>query len=317
MAKAYSRKLAVGRDVRVEGVISRRDGDSITLMESGGSQVSITLNGSTRILERKRNPFRDANTYRPADLVVGLKLEARGYGGAAGDLVAREIRMREDDRIVADSIQTRVAPVEGRLGATENRLKLAENETELLSGQVKELSIVSAGTRRDVAAAHEKADAARAAANGAAQAVRAANDRIGTLDDFDTDEPLVVLFKVGSAELEPEAVQGLDQLAERAKALKGYQLEVRGFASSDGGDELNRRLSRNRADAVVRYFVEKHEIPLRRILLPHGYGESQPVADNSTRDGRRQNRRVEVRILLNRGLTEKAAQVAAGSGPEK
>ncbi len=174
-SKAQIRKLAVGRDVRVEGVISQRDGDSITLVETGGSLVSITLNGSTRIQERKANPFRSANVYSPNDLLTGLKIEARGYGGTSGDLIAREIRMREDDLEVAESIQTRVVPVEGRLGEAETRLQAAENEAEHLSGQVKELSIVSASTRKDVAAAHEKADAARAAANSAAMAAHAAN----------------------------------------------------------------------------------------------------------------------------------------------
>jgi outer membrane protein OmpA-like peptidoglycan-associated protein len=78
--------------------------------------------------------------------------------------------------------------------------------------------------------------------------------------------------------------------------------EVSGFASSDGSASFNEKLSDRRADAVLHYLVERHQIPLRRIVLPFGYGESMPVADNATREGREQNRRVEVKLLVNRGL---------------
>jgi len=86
---------------------------------------------------------------------------------------------------------------------------------------------------------------------------------------------------------------------------------VAGFASSDGDVELNRRLSRKRADAVIQFLAENHGIPLRRFVVPMGYGESQPVGDNDTRDGRKENRRVEVRILVSKGLV--SAPGATGS----
>ena len=79
-------------------------------------------------------------------------------------------------------------------------------------------------------------------------------------------------------------------------------IEVAGFASSDGDPALNERLSQRRADAVVRYLTENHAIPLRRLVTPFGFGEKNPVADNATREGRQQNRRVEVKILVNQGL---------------
>jgi len=54
---------------------------------------------------------------------------------------------------------------------------------------------------------------------------------------------------------------------------------------------------------VMRYLAETHDIPLRRIIIPFGYGEAMPVADNATRDGRKQNRRAEVNLLVSKGLT--------------
>jgi flagellar motor protein MotB len=63
-------------------------------------------------------------------------------------------------------------------------------------------------------------------------------------------------------------------------------------------------LSQRRADNVIRYLVENHQIPLRRIVTPYGFGESNPVAENDSREGRAQNRRVEIKLLVNRGLNE-------------
>ncbi|MBO0726985.1 MAG: OmpA family protein, partial [Blastocatellia bacterium] len=68
-----------------------------------------------------------------------------------------------------------------------------------------------------------------------------------------------------------------------------------------------RALSERRADAVKRYLAENHDIPLFRIITPFGFGEAKPVADNATRDGRKQNRRVEVAILVSKGLTASGA----------
>jgi OOP family OmpA-OmpF porin len=73
-------------------------------------------------------------------------------------------------------------------------------------------------------------------------------------------------------------------------------------------------LSSRRADTVIRYLIENHNIPLRRIVTPYGYGESNPVAENATRDGRAQNRRVEVKLLVNKGLIQTAPTMTRGSG---
>jgi hypothetical protein len=139
--------------------------------------------------------------------------------------------------------------------------------------------------------------------------VRATNDRISALDDYSPQQTAAVNFKVGSAVLSRDARTQLDEIAKQAFNAKGYVIEVSGFASADGSLNLNRRLSERRADAVVRYLAENHRIPLRRIVTPFGYGESQAVADNTTREGRARNRRVEVKVLVNRGLTQPAPEI--------
>jgi len=106
--------------------------------------------------------------------------------------------------------------------------------------------------------------------------------------------------------LSPEDKRALDDLANRAMTTKGYVIEIAGYADSSGSTARNRILSQQRADAVVRYLQENHDIPLRRMITPFGYGEKRPAADNRTAEGRRQNRRVEVKILVNQGIASRS-----------
>ena len=132
------------------------------------------------------------------------------------------------------------------------------------------------------------------------------NGRISALDDYVPQTITAVTFKVNSAVLTADAKARLDDLATKALETKGYVIEIAGFTDSTGGVERNRVLSQHRADSVIRYLVENHQIPLRRIITPYGYGKTNPIADNLTREGREQNRRVEVKLLVNKGLTQPA-----------
>ena len=86
--------------------------------------------------------------------------------------------------------------------------------------------------------------------------------------------------------------------------LKGYAIEVTGFASAEGNAAANKTLSDRRAQAVKDYLITTHNIPLRRMSTSYGFGTLQAVADNATREGREQNRRVEVKVLVSRGLNQ-------------
>ena len=192
----------------------------------------------------------------------------------------------------------------------ETKLVQSEQNAQRLSGQVEEVTSIAKAARSAAKAAQDTGDAAKQAAADAARegteaaraTGRAANERISSLDDYDVKSTTAVRFALGSATLTKEAQGQLDTLAAAAKNEKGYMIEVTGFASSEGDAAANERLSERRADAVVRYLTENHAIPLRRLVTPFGFGAKQPVADNATLDGRKQNRRVEVKILVNKGL---------------
>ena len=301
--------------VNLKGVIVKREANTLTVRDSSGMERIVTLTNQTEVREKKNNPFRGSKSYSATLLLRGLNVEVEGYG-SAGTLEARKIKFSEADFRVAQSVESRVNPVEGRLGQTETRLSESEKNAQRLSGQIGELNEISNAARGGAKAAQESADAALAGVNSTNervtatnQRVAATNERISSLDDFEVKNNLVVNFKVGSSVLSADAKSGLDGIAEQTKAEKGFVIEITGFASADGSEDANRRLSQRRADAVVRYLAENHNIPLRRIIIPFGYGEKQPMADNSTRDGRKQNRRVEVKILVSRGIwdTSKAS----------
>lgn len=285
------RTVATGEKGKVEGTIVHRDPDSFTVRDEQGYQTTVVLNDRTSV-KSKGGFFRRGTNYDVTNLLRGLVVEVEGRGNAQGMLVADKVRFDKDDLQVARSIDTRVTPVEGRVSAVE-----AENRT--LAGQVDELNAVSREIRGEAERANREADRAN-------EGVAMANERISSLDDYDVQDQTTVYFRVNSAQLSPEGRAELDTIAARAAATRGYMIEVAGFTDSTGSVEKNRRLSQQRADAVVRYLQENHDIPLRRMVTPFGYGEveSKAVADNTTREGREQNRRVEVKVLVSRGITQ-------------
>jgi outer membrane protein OmpA-like peptidoglycan-associated protein len=253
--------------------------------------------------------LRSGTNYAQTQILRGLNLEVEGRGGSSGELVADKVRFNETDLRTARTVEARANPLEEQAKATEGRLSEVEQNAQKLSGQIDELAAVSNAARGGAKAAQETADSAVAGIN-------ATNDRISALDDYVPQDVASVNFRVGSSVLNPEGKAKLDEIATKAQNAKGYVLEVTGFADSTGSTARNRALSQRRADAVIRYMVEQHQIPLRRIVTPYGFGESNPVADNKTRDGRLQNRRVEVKVLVSKGLTQPAPTMKSGSSGE-
>ncbi|MDR0310696.1 MAG: OmpA family protein [Acidobacteriota bacterium] len=324
-APVYAQEISAlsvpaGQKMNIEGVILSVDAEILTVRTFGNAVYRVSVSSGTDVKERKSNFLRGAKKYSAIDLVPGLQVEAKGLGMNSGVLAASEVRFRNDDHIVAQAMDTRVVPVEKDLRDTQVRLGATEKNAERLSGQIQELTAITDLVRNDARAAQTTADAAIAAAAGAQSTadnahvgVRTTNERIGLIDDYEMTALATVYFKVGSAVIAAEYRTELNRFAEQIRSEKGYIIEVAGFASSDGDTNANRRLSQQRADAVIQHLAENYMIPMRRFVTPMGYGESNPVGDNKTREGREENRRVEVRLLINKGLT--ATGVDAGGAP--
>ena len=300
-----SRAVVSGEKMKLKGVVTRRDADTFTVRDMNGVDTVVRLDDRTSV-KTKGGFMRSGTNYAQTSILRGLNLEVEGRGNSTGELLAEKIRFNESDMRVARAVESRAAPLEERASDTETKLSQVEANAQRLSGQIEELAAVSNAARGGAKAAQATADAAVAGVN-------ATNERISALDDYTPQTTSAVTFKSGSAVLSPESKTTLDDIASKALNAKGYVLEVSGFADSRGSINLNRQLSQRRADSVIRYLVENHNIPLRRIVTPYGYGELQPVAENDTRDGRAQNRRVEIKLLVNKGLTSPAPAMNPGT----
>lgn len=286
---AQVRSLTAGQKYKIKGVVVAKDDNSFIVRDTVGVDTKIVLASNTSI-KTKGGFFGGSKDVPLNNVVRGLNLEVEGRGDNSGSLAAEKVRFSKDDLAVARSIDSRVTPAEDRLTQT-------EQNAERISGQIDELMAISNAARGGAKAAQDSADAAIAGVN-------ATNQRISSLDDYVVQSTATVNFKVASSVLSEEAKAELDQVAQTALTMKGYTIEITGFASADGDAKKNKVLSQRRAQAVIDYLVETHNVPLRRIGTSYGFGELQAVADNTTLEGRQQNRRVEVKLLASRGLNQ-------------
>jgi OmpA-OmpF porin, OOP family len=264
-----------GARLKFKGVVIKRDSDTFTIRDRNRTDYQVLLTDATSV-KTYGGIFRRGKKYAVTDILNGLILEVEGRGDSQGQLIADNVRFNESDMRSAITTDTRVGPVE-------------ENQ-QRLSGQMDELHAIAAEARNEVAVA---------------------NERISSLDDFDVQDSVTVNFRVNSAVISPDAKRQLDSLAEKALNAKAYMIEVGGYTDSSGSEAKNFILSRQRADAVVQYLVVTHKIPVRRFVSPMGYGKTEAVADNKSVSGRAQNRRVEVKMLLNRGMSRVPSKATA------
>jgi len=287
---AQVRTLTSGEKYKIQGVVVAKDDDqTFIIRDTTGNDTRVMISPQASV-KTKGGFFGGGDRIASNQIVRGLYLTAEGRGDGSGNLSADKVRFDKNDFRTAQSIESRVGPAEVRLTQ-------AEENARRVSGQIDELLAISNAARGGAKAAQETADAAVAGVN-------ATNERITAMDDYVVQSTATVNFKVGSARLSPEAKASLDEVATASTSLKGYTIEITGFASAEGGTQMNKALSKRRAQAVIDYLVENHNIPLRRIGTSYGFGELQAVADNSTREGREQNRRVEVKLLVSRGINQ-------------
>jgi OmpA-OmpF porin, OOP family len=148
----------------------------------------------------------------------------------------------------------------------------------------------------------ETAEMIQAGLHSTAQQVEENTERFSKLGEYDVKVEATVRFAVGSTQISSADQEQLKKLAQTAIGLNGYLIEVKGFADSSGNAIMNEQLSEDRAEAVVGYLVQQCNVPVRHIVAPGALGEYQPAATNETQAGRAQNRRVEVKVLVNKGI---------------
>src|SRR5271165_2696742 len=291
---------------KVSGTIVGRSGDLVQVKDKKTGQLVVVSISDTTKIERKKGKvefFRHQDMDVTA-MVPGLTIEAEGIGNAKGQLAANKITFIPDEFAIEVAEEQQI---------TANKSAAANAQTTANQG------VAAAGEAQSSAnQAQSSANQAQSTANQAGQAAVAAGDvavmdaaavqmvnkRVSDLDSYKTVVEAGIYFPSDGATLDDDAKAALDTVAAATQGLEGYMIEVAGYASTTGTKQLNQKLSADRAAAVTQYLRDKDNIPMRRILAPAGYGSTHPDATNTDSQGRALNRRVDVKVLVNKGMAE-------------
>ena len=271
---------AQSEKTKVKGLITARTGDTIVLKTTDGSTMTVTLDDDTKVQQPKGLGIRKKQM-SAAVLIPGLKVSVDGTSQDATHVLAKSITFDGDDLETAEMIQAGLSPTEQKVAA--NQRNIEENEQNVEAN------------KQNIASNKATIDA------NAAEAAEASK-RFSELSDYDTKAQLDVHFSSGSSDISEADQEALKKLAQNAVNLTGYIIQVKGFADSSGNAAMNQNLSMERAQNVIAFLLQNCNVPVRHIVAPGAMGEAAPVASNETAAGRAENRRVEVMVLLNKGL---------------
>ena len=133
-------------------------------------------------------------------------------------------------------------------------------------------------------------------------ATAALKGRMGDIDKYNIKATTNVYFDTGKYALTPQAKAELCQAASMANGTENALMLVVGYTDSVGDEEYNQTLSEKRAASVINYLQQQCRWAPYRMLTPTGMAESDPAADNSTEEGKAQNRRVAVNVLVSKAI---------------
>lgn len=270
-----------GQKVETSGMITTRTGDNLTINSKDLGKVVVVLKEDTKV-QVPKGIFRHQDT-EWTRLIPGLQVDVKGVGDANGQIVADQVRFTKESLKVAQQVE---AATEATRGQVANNAQGIQQNAQTNTEQSQAIA----------------ASAAKIGENTAD--IKAAEDRFDNLTEFDVKKDITVTFETGKSDLSDDAKQQLTALAQQAQGMKGYLIEVKGFASTSGDADRNQELSDDRGDAVVT-FLHQQGVDLRHIVTPAAMGTTNPVSGNDTEEGRLKNQRVEVKLMVNRGLAGK------------
>jgi OmpA-OmpF porin, OOP family len=308
-----TRTFTAGEKTKVQGVIVSHQGDTLKVRGDDDSIGTVDLTNTTKIELRKS--FGRHTAMNLDSLVPGLRVEVEGKGNEKGDLIADKVTFDPNSMRASRQIDTRVAPLEAKEGSLEGRTGTLENRAGQIETRQGQLEDTEKQTQQQVGQVQTQVGQVKTEADQANQGVVDVNGRVSDLDNYDTKYSEVVYFRVNSWVLSPDDKKKLDDLAQKALNEKGYIVEVAGYADKTGNVALNQELSEKRAQAVIQYLEEQGNVPIHRILAPAGLGTTHEAAANNTAQGRKLNRRVEVKVLVSKGIVAGSPQTGQNTPP--
>jgi len=285
---AVSQSISSGQKVRLNGLIISRSGENMTIRTANNENVVVIIGDSTKV-EMEKGPLgiRKKKLMVTA-LIPGLKVEVNGVGTDNGQVTASDINFSGGDLQTAQQIQAGLKPTQQELQATEQHVKANQQSIQANQQAIQaHQQQIQANQQQIAKVSSEEASL---------------HKRFSELSDYDVKYKATVYFPPDGHALSAKAKRDLSELAKNAANVTGYLIQVAGYASTTGNAALNQKLSAERSTAVVDYLAETGKVPLRHILAPAAMGTSQAVASNETAAGRALNRRVEVKVLVNKGL---------------
>jgi OmpA-OmpF porin, OOP family len=284
-----------GDKAEVKGMITTRTGETLIVKTADGNTATVVLTDNTRTKDDKGLFGLDKEELSNAVLIPGLKVDVDGTSDEQGRMVATTITVDGDDLEAAEMIQSGLHPTAEQVAANmqaikANRQGVAANEVQL-AAQKEAIET----NQQNVAANKQQIEEN-------IKDIEANTKRFTALSEYDVKGRATVNFKVGSTEISPKDQEELKKLAQTASSATGYIIEVTGYADATGSAAMNTKLSGDRAKAVVTFLMQQGGVPVRHIVAPGAMGEYGPAASNETKAGRAENRRVEVKVLVNKGI---------------
>jgi len=273
--------VVAAQTVKIEGLIKSRSGDAMVLQAKDSTNVTVLLTDNTQVGQVQGVLKARRKEMSMAALIPGLAVKVEGKYNDQSQLVATTVSFKGNDLERAESIRAGMHDVKVQ---TQQHAEELEKQNAALKEQNQALQ------------EHQKQIAANKVAIDAAVA------RFGQLDDYYILDEVTVYFANGKVTVDPQYAPKLLALADKAKTINGYMIEVKGYASSVGSSAINQQLSEDRADEVTNILVQQGHIPLTRMLAPGAMGETHQVGDDKTEKGQAENRRVVVRVLQNKGI---------------
>jgi OmpA-OmpF porin, OOP family len=274
---------------KVQGVIDGRSGSTMSLKTVNSPPDTTVLLTDTTDVGEVEGVFRGRTKQMPMTaLIPGLPVQVSGSMNAQNQLVADSVKFKGSDLKAAMDAQAGLQPTEQKVAANSAQIQQTQAQVAAQQAALKEQQ------------AQLTAEQQKIAANKAA--IAEDNKRFGELGQYNILGETTVYFGNGKTNVEPQYQTQLVQLAQKAKTITAYIIQVQGYASAVGSAALNQRLSSERANAVTAILEQQGGIPLTNMLAPGAMGTSSQVDSDKTAEGQAENRRVVVRILQNKGI---------------
>lgn len=278
--------ISNGEKIKTKGVITNRAGETLTVKTADGPCTVVV---STDTVVRQPLGLGARHKQVSSDVLIpGLRMKFEGVGDEQNRVVAKIIEFDSDDLALAEVIQAGLNPVAQQQAANMQRYATEKAATD--------------------AALEENRRRIEATQKDIQEVAEATSKRFSELTDWAVQREGSVHFDVGRSVLTPEHQQELKGFADEAMRLKGFVIEVKGFADSTGNLVDNQQLSKERAEAVIAYLLQECKVPVKNIVSPGAMSVTNPVASNESASGRAENRRVDLRILVNKGVAGAGAQ---------